>query len=138
MKAEELDYCLADAEAGAIIFDAVAVDAVARARRARDLPRVVIGDAEDGTCRFDDWPPSGCTLMPRAGPQDLSALPRSPASRWSPSPAMTASRCLPTRAASPSSEPSMSPEKLVYMAKPDRKIFAHGSEEQAVSTPRTT
>ena len=44
MKAEEIDYCLADAEAGAIIFDAVAVDAVAGARRARDLPRVAIGD----------------------------------------------------------------------------------------------
>ena len=61
MKAEELDYCLADAEAGAIVFDAVAVDAVAGARRASDLPRVAIGDAEDGTCRFDDWPASGCT-----------------------------------------------------------------------------
>ena len=74
MKAEEIDYCLADAEAGAIIFDAVAVDAVAGARLARDLPRVVIGDAEDGTCRFDDWPASGGTLAPRAGPEDLSVL----------------------------------------------------------------
>jgi 2-furoate---CoA ligase len=74
MKAEELDYCLADAEAGALIFDAVAVDAVAGARRAGDLPRVAIGDAEDATCRFDEWPASGCTLMPRAGPEDLSVL----------------------------------------------------------------
>ena len=74
LKTEELDYCLADAEAGAIIFDAVAVDAVAGARRSKDLPRVAIGDAEDGTCRFDDWPASGCTLMPRAGPEDLSVL----------------------------------------------------------------
>ena len=74
MKAEELDYCLADAEAGAIVFDAVAVDAVAGARRARDLPRVAIGDAEDGTCRFDDWPASDCTLTPRARPEDLSVL----------------------------------------------------------------
>ncbi len=74
MKAEELDYCLADAEAGAIIFDAVAGGAVAGARRARDLPRVAIGDAENGTCRFDEWPASGCTLTPRAGPEDLSVL----------------------------------------------------------------
>jgi 2-furoate---CoA ligase len=36
MKAEEIDYCLADAEASAIIFDAIAVDAVAGARMARD------------------------------------------------------------------------------------------------------
>jgi hypothetical protein len=38
---------------------------------------------------------------------------------------------LPTPAASPSSTPRMSPEKLVYMASQIGKFFAHVSEEQA-------
>jgi len=70
LKAEELDYCLADAEAGAVILDAVAVDAVAGARMARDLPRIASGATEGGTCRFDEWPASGCTLMPEARGRD--------------------------------------------------------------------
>ncbi len=75
LKAEELDYCLANAEARAAVFDAVAADTVAGAARARDLPRVAIGGAEvSGTCRFDEWPASRCSLMPRAGPGDLSVL----------------------------------------------------------------
>jgi hypothetical protein len=45
---------------------------------------------------------------------------------------MTASRCLLTPAASLSIKPSMSPEKLVYMANQIGKFFAHGSEEKAV------
>jgi len=75
LKAEELDYCLADAEASAVVFDAVAADRVAGVARARDLPRVAIGGPEvSGTCRFDEWPASRCALMPRAGPEDLSLL----------------------------------------------------------------
>jgi hypothetical protein len=45
---------------------------------------------------------------------------------------MTASRCLLTPAASLSIKPSMSPEKLVYMANQIGKFFAHGYEEKAV------
>src|ERR1700730_2199704 len=75
LKTEELDYCLADAEASAVVFDAVAVDTVAVAARARDLPRGAMGGPEvSGTCRFDEWPASRCSLMPRAGPEDLSVL----------------------------------------------------------------
>ena len=75
LKAEELDYCLADAEASAVVFDAVAADTFAGVARARDLPRVAIGGPEvSGTCRFDEWPASRCALMPRAGPEDLSLL----------------------------------------------------------------
>jgi 2-furoate---CoA ligase len=75
LKSEELDYCLAAAGVGAVVFDAVAADAVAGAARARDLPCVAIGETGlCSTCRFDEWPASRCTLMPRAGPEDLSVL----------------------------------------------------------------
>ena len=40
IKADELDYCLADAEAGAVVFDAVAAEAVAGARRRAQICRV--------------------------------------------------------------------------------------------------
>jgi hypothetical protein len=74
LKAGELDYCLADAEAGAVVFDRVAADTVAGTITARNLPRVTIGAAAGGSCRFDEWPDFRCALMPRAGPEDLSLL----------------------------------------------------------------
>jgi 2-furoate---CoA ligase len=74
IKAEELDYCLADSEAGAIVFDAVAADAVAGAAVARDLLRVAIDDAEGGTGRLADWDRGSGTVGPQAGPEDLSVL----------------------------------------------------------------
>jgi 2-furoate---CoA ligase len=74
LKAEELDYCLADAGAGAVVFDAIAVEAIGGAATAEALPRIAIGATEGGTCRFDDWPASGSTLTPRAKPEDLSVL----------------------------------------------------------------
>ena len=72
IKSEELDYCLGDSEARAVVFDPVAADAVAGAGRARDLPRVAIDEAEGGTCRFDEL--AGGAIDPRAGPEDLSLL----------------------------------------------------------------
>ena len=40
IKSDELDYCLADAEAAAIVFDDVAADTVANAEAAQQLPRI--------------------------------------------------------------------------------------------------
>ena len=54
IKAEELDYCLADADAGAIVFDDVAADTVAGAVAAQRLPRIAIGNVDGATCRFED------------------------------------------------------------------------------------
>ena len=54
IKAEELDYCLGDADAGAIVFDEVAAAAVGGAVAARRLSRIAIGGAEGGTCRFEE------------------------------------------------------------------------------------
>ena len=74
IKPEELDYCLKDSEAHAIVFDAVAAEAVAGAAAARNLPRIVIGNAEGGTCRFEDWADGNPAVTPQAGPEDLSVL----------------------------------------------------------------
>jgi long-subunit acyl-CoA synthetase (AMP-forming) len=65
---------VAGAEARAVVFDSVAADTVAGAVRARNLPRIAIGGAEGGSRRFDEWPSSRCTLIPQAGPEDLSLL----------------------------------------------------------------
>src|SRR5580700_3658323 len=73
IKSEELDYCLLDADAAAIVFDEVASAAVAKATAAHRLPRIVLGAAEGGTCRFDELS-SGGSLAPQAGPEDLSLL----------------------------------------------------------------
>src|SRR5579884_3798551 len=42
IKADELDYCLTDAAAGAIVYDGVAAPAVAEAAAAQGLPRIAV------------------------------------------------------------------------------------------------
>jgi 2-furoate---CoA ligase len=74
IKAEELDYCLGDAEASAIVFDEVAAAAVGGAAAARRLPRIAIGGAEGGTCRFEELAGAASGFEPQAGPEDLSVL----------------------------------------------------------------
>src|ERR1700732_1361577 len=74
IKAEELDYCLGDADAGAIVFDEVAAAAVGGAAAARRLPRIAIGGAEGGTCRFEELAGAASGPAPQAGPEDLSLL----------------------------------------------------------------
>jgi 2-furoate---CoA ligase len=72
MKPEELDYCLADAEAAAIVFDAVAADTIAVTAAAQRLPRIAIGEIDVATCRFEDLQGGANGFAPRAGPEDLS------------------------------------------------------------------
>ena len=74
IKREELDYCLNDAEAAAIVFDDVAADAVAGAAAAQRLPRIAIGKVDGATCRFEDLQGGPNGFGPRAGPEDLSLL----------------------------------------------------------------
>jgi 2-furoate---CoA ligase len=74
IKPEELDYCLADADAAAIVFDDVAADTVAGAAAAQRLPRITIGKIDGATCRFEDLQGGTNGFAPRAGPEDLSLL----------------------------------------------------------------
>ena len=74
IKPEELDYCFADADAAAIVFDDVAADTVARAAAAQRVPRIAIGNIDGATCRFEDLQGGANGFAPRAGPEDLSLL----------------------------------------------------------------
>ncbi len=76
-KADELAYCLADADARAVVFQDVSADAAAEAGAA--LPRIAVGgaarDAGGGSHRFEDLlaaaPPAD---LPRATADDVSLM----------------------------------------------------------------
>ena len=55
MKAEELDYCLSDAEARAVIFEQVSDAGVGGSRAAQQIPRIAVGGAEGGSCDFETF-----------------------------------------------------------------------------------
>jgi 2-furoate---CoA ligase len=74
VKPEEVEYCLADAEAGAVAFDAVAAEAVAAAPTAGRLPRIALDGAAGGTSRFEELSGVAGDIEPRAAPGDLSLL----------------------------------------------------------------
>ncbi len=52
-KPDELDYCAADANAKAIVFQDVSAQAVAESAVAQKLPRIAVGDAAGATLSFD-------------------------------------------------------------------------------------
>ncbi|HXQ50700.1 MAG TPA: AMP-binding protein [Stellaceae bacterium] len=72
-KAEEVDYCLADAEAKAVAFEPVSAEAVAGAARAGALLRIAVGDAH-GTVSFAALGTEAADPVPRAGPEDWSLI----------------------------------------------------------------
>ena len=54
-KADEIDYCLEDAGARAVVFDPVVAEALAHSTLAPRLARIGVGAAEGASVRFDDW-----------------------------------------------------------------------------------
>jgi 2-furoate---CoA ligase len=52
IKAEELDFCLADADAAALAYEAVSAQAVAHSARAQSLPRIAIDNPGSGEADF--------------------------------------------------------------------------------------
>ena len=74
IKAEELDYCLADSAAGALVFDAVAAEAVAGATMPRTLPLIGLDEAPGAICRVAEWRGLGGDATPLADAEDLSLL----------------------------------------------------------------
>lgn len=75
MKAGELDYCLADAEAASLVYQDVAIDAVVGSGAAASIMRIGMEAGEHATATFD-------ALMeenefdgePRAAPGDISVM----------------------------------------------------------------
>ncbi|HTZ37280.1 MAG TPA: AMP-binding protein [Stellaceae bacterium] len=74
LKAAELEFCLADSGAAAVVFDAAAGDAVAGAPTAQRLPRIAVAGAPGGSCGFAELAGAGHALVSMAGPEDLSLL----------------------------------------------------------------
>ena len=71
-KADELEYCIADANARAVVFEPVGAAAVMSAAACRNIPRIAVRGAEGGTHAFEQLlkstPPA---QMVRAAAEDF-------------------------------------------------------------------
>jgi 2-furoate---CoA ligase len=74
-KADELDYCVADANARAVVFEPVSAEAVMGAPACRTIPRIAVGGADGGTCAFEQLPGGAPPArMPCAAAEDMSLM----------------------------------------------------------------
>jgi 2-furoate---CoA ligase len=74
-KADELDYCITDSEARAVIFQDVTAEAVAGSTAAQRLPRIAVGGAAGGTADFAALGGGGLVPgEPQAGAEDISLM----------------------------------------------------------------
>ena len=73
-KAEELDYCLIDAEARAVLYEQISSVAVAGSAAAQVLPRVAVGGAAGATDHFETFADAGRQHTPQAEPEDFSLI----------------------------------------------------------------
>lgn len=77
-KPEELEYCVADAGAKAIVFEGISAPAVAGSAAAQAIARIALDDAPGGTCHFDALLAASRlgadTLLPGAEADDLSLI----------------------------------------------------------------
>ncbi len=71
--AEDLDFCLTDADAAGLVYEDTTATIVAATDRAAGLLQVCVGAAADGVCSF-------AALLETGGPE---ALPRAGADAWS-------------------------------------------------------
>jgi len=74
VKAEELDYCLADADARAVVFEEVSATAVAGSNVAQQLPRIGVAGATGATCQYETFGGTQRQYAPQAGSEDFSLL----------------------------------------------------------------
>src|SRR3954469_7219653 len=74
-KPDELEYCLADADARALAFQDVSADAAAAAPSAAPLPRIAVGGASGGSHRFDALLAGApADAVPRADAEAISLM----------------------------------------------------------------
>jgi 2-furoate---CoA ligase len=74
-KADELDFCMDDAEAAALIYEGVAAETVARSNLAGARPRIALAEGGAGELTLKELierPAPAAT--PRAGPEQLSVM----------------------------------------------------------------
>ena len=75
-RSEEIDYCLADSQARALVFDASSAEEVAGSHGAARLPRISVGEDRGAraTGRFENWSALDARLEPQAAAGDLSLM----------------------------------------------------------------
>lgn len=73
-KADELDYCLHDSGAKALVFEPVVQEAVNASAEAEDVIRIGVGAVQDVQANFDDWTGSIFEPTPQASAEDLSLM----------------------------------------------------------------
>ncbi|MFM2051776.1 MAG: hypothetical protein RL682_2267 [Pseudomonadota bacterium] len=74
-KADEMDYCLQDSGAKALVFESVAQEAVNQSLLAKDVLRISVGQAvQSEHAKFDDWTSLAFTPKPSAKAEDLSLM----------------------------------------------------------------
>jgi 2-furoate---CoA ligase len=73
--ADDLDYLLADAEAKAVVYEAVSAEAVARSKEAQARPRIAVAIDETPDIAFDNLIAAEAeSAAPRAGPEAWSVM----------------------------------------------------------------
>jgi len=73
--ADELDYCLEDADAKAIVYEGVSAEAVNSSQQARTRPRITVGIAPGQTIAFDSLVRGDApTAAPRANAEAWSVM----------------------------------------------------------------
>ncbi len=74
-KADEVEYCIADAEVRAVAYESASADAVLAAAAARALPRITLAAPGDGEIGFDAMlAATGPSLQPCATAEDWSLM----------------------------------------------------------------
>jgi 2-furoate---CoA ligase len=72
--ADELDYCLADAEARAVVFEDASATAVAGSKTARSIIRVALNEHPDAPSSFEALRTGGVEMAPDATAEDVSLM----------------------------------------------------------------
>lgn len=73
-KDDEIEYCVADAQGKAIVYEPLSEAAVLGAPSCKAVPRIAAGGAGGGTLRFDDMSDSSEAEPPAATAEDLSVM----------------------------------------------------------------
>jgi 2-furoate---CoA ligase len=73
-KDDEVEYCVADAEGRAVVYEPVSEPAVRGAPSSKTIPRIAVGGASGGTARFEDLLSSKDSETLAAGPEDFSVM----------------------------------------------------------------
>ena len=73
-KADEIDYCLSDSGARALVFEPVVQEAVDGSAEARRVQRIGVGAVQGATVNFEDWLAASTEPTPQANAEDLSLM----------------------------------------------------------------